>query len=136
MDDIDRSTGSELLDGPAWMAWSRLSGKIFLTRLDLFWQDMLRPLRQLYPADVRLATGCGSFCTLSPRAYAARPEALRLLDLRREAEPDWFQQAGMIGYVTYVDRFAGDLAGCPSVSTISRSWRYLPPPHAAAAAAP
>lgn len=44
-------------------------------------------------------------------AAAVRPEALRRLDHRREIEADWFQSPRMIGYVCYVDRFAGTLAG-------------------------
>jgi amylosucrase len=42
-------------------------------------------------------------------AAAARPPALRLRDRLREVEPDWFQHESMVGYVTYVDRFAGTL---------------------------
>ena len=41
----------------------------------------------------------------------SRPDALFGRDLLREAEPDWFQQPGMVGYVAYADRFAGNLAG-------------------------
>lgn len=39
-----------------------------------------------------------------------RPEALWQQDLAREAEPDWHQHA-MLGYCTYVDKFAGTLRG-------------------------
>lgn len=45
------------------------------------------------------------------RAWDARPAALKRLDLARDLEPDWFQRPGMVGYVFYVDRFAGDLKG-------------------------
>ncbi len=44
-------------------------------------------------------------------AAAARPEDLRALDRARSAAPGWFQTQGMIGYSTYVDRFADDLRG-------------------------
>lgn len=40
-----------------------------------------------------------------------RPAPLRRLDLERQLRPDWFQQPGMVGYVCYVDRFAGSLPG-------------------------
>jgi amylosucrase len=43
------------------------------------------------------------------QGYASRPAELRLLDLARVSEYDWFQQSNMIGYVCYVDRFAGAL---------------------------
>src|SRR5919109_1449559 len=42
---------------------------------------------------------------------AARPSDLRLLDHRREIVPDWFQRERTVGYVCYVDRFAGTLPG-------------------------
>jgi amylosucrase len=42
-------------------------------------------------------------------AAVERPEALRLLDHRREIDPGWFQSPGMLGYVLYVDQFAGTL---------------------------
>jgi amylosucrase len=44
-------------------------------------------------------------------AWADRPAALRRLDLQRDLEPDWFQRPHMAGYVLYIDRFAGTLAG-------------------------
>ena len=43
-------------------------------------------------------------------AAARRPE-LRELDRRRADNPLWFQDSAMIGYVCYVDRFAGTLRG-------------------------
>jgi amylosucrase len=45
------------------------------------------------------------------KAWADRPADLRRLDLQRDLEPDWFQRPGMAGYVFYIDRFAGTLAG-------------------------
>ena len=45
------------------------------------------------------------------RTLTERPDDLRLLDERRLLAPDWLQQPGMIGYVTYADRFAGTING-------------------------
>lgn len=44
-------------------------------------------------------------------AWKARPADLKRLDLARDLEPDWFQRPGMVGYVFYIDRFAGNLNG-------------------------
>ncbi|NKX43780.1 amylosucrase [Roseicyclus persicicus] len=44
-------------------------------------------------------------------AWAARAPALKRLDLQRDLEPDWFQRPDRVGYVIYIDRFAGDLRG-------------------------
>jgi amylosucrase len=43
--------------------------------------------------------------------WEARPADLKLLDLKRDLEPDWFQRPGMAGYVFYLDRFAGNIRG-------------------------
>ncbi len=40
-----------------------------------------------------------------------RPEELRRLDEVRVLRPNWFQSQKMVGYATYVDRFAGTLKG-------------------------
>ena len=45
------------------------------------------------------------------KAWAKRPRDLKWQDLKRDLEPDWFQRPGMTGYVFYIDRFAGTLAG-------------------------
>ncbi len=43
--------------------------------------------------------------------HAVRPETLKRLDVERDLTPDWFQRERMVGYVFYVERFAGDLRG-------------------------
>ena len=40
-------------------------------------------------------------------AALARPDALRVLDRRREVDPAGSSGPGMLGYVCYADRFAG-----------------------------
>ena len=40
-----------------------------------------------------------------------RSPDLLLQDLEREADPGWFHSQAMLGYCSYVDRFAGDLDG-------------------------
>ncbi len=88
-----------------------LEQAVFRIRFDLHMPDVLRPLRKLYGARPDFAAQLENLLGIVARAYARRPEELRLLDLRRASEPDWFQQPNMIGYVCYVDRFAGNLAG-------------------------
>lgn len=45
------------------------------------------------------------------KAWKQRPSDLKTLDLERDLEPDWFQRPDMVGYVFYIDRFAGDING-------------------------
>lgn len=86
-----------------------LEQEIFRTRVGLYWPDALRPLRRLYGERSDFDAWCARLLEIAARGYAARSSELRLLDLRRQGEPDWFQQPGMIGYVCYTERFAGDL---------------------------
>ncbi len=88
-----------------------LEQEIFRTRLALYLADVERPLRLLYAHLPNYAHWLERFMTIAARAYAARSPDLRLLDLRRTHQPDWFQQPNMVGYVAYPDRFAGDLRG-------------------------
>ena len=43
--------------------------------------------------------------------WSERPADLKTLDLGRDLHPDWFLSEKMVGYVFYVDRFAGNLKG-------------------------
>ena len=64
----------------------------------------------------------------------ARPPTLRTLDHEREITPDWLQREQAVGYVTYVDRFAGTLAGVRErLPYLRELGRQLPAPDAAAA---
>ena len=86
------------------------------------WEQFTKRLAEHYPALFKLyydlySTRYDFFYHLEDlllslgRAWFARPEDLRHLDVAREAEPDWFQSNQMLGGVIYVDLFAGDLEG-------------------------
>ncbi len=107
---VDDSLRDALVGGPLRLL-DPLEQEIFLSRLDLYWPDAERALTLLYGDRPDFPVWCRHYVDLTARQYAARPEALRLLDLRRQAEPDWFQQPDMLGYVCYADRFAGTLRG-------------------------
>jgi amylosucrase len=68
--------------------------------------------------------------------HVQRPEALKRLDVERDLTPDWFQRERMVGYVFYVERFAGDLAGVlDHLDYLAGARRDLRPPHVRAASA-
>jgi len=82
---------------------------LFETRREIFAPDARAALKGLYGDQ---AETCFSRClAIVAEAYAARPAALARRDWERLHRPDWFQQPEMLGYTTYVDRFAGTLAG-------------------------
>ncbi|MEJ2753344.1 MAG: alpha-amylase family glycosyl hydrolase, partial [Chloroflexota bacterium] len=99
-----------LIEGPLRLL-EPLEQDIFCSRLALFWEDIERPLRLLYGDRPDYETWRDHFLSIVARSYAARPSDLRMLDLDRLAEEDWFQLPQMVGYVCYTERFAGDLPG-------------------------
>ncbi|MEO6123421.1 MAG: alpha-amylase family protein [Ilumatobacteraceae bacterium] len=85
------------------------SPSLMSTRFDRRWPAAERALRAVYGGALdgfrdRIVATLNEFAQ-------ARSDELRQLDLRREAEPMWFQHQRMIGYVAYTDRFAGRLDG-------------------------
>ena len=51
------------------------------------------------------------FIGMLRRSWEARGEALRELDRRREADPDWYKSHDLTGMLLYVNAFAGTLTG-------------------------
>jgi amylosucrase len=99
-----------LLHGPLFLM-GETEQAIFRLRFEQHLADILRPLDPLYGHRPDFDVWLYKFLEIAAQAYAGRSAELRLLDLARVSEPDWFQQANMIGYVCYADRFAGDLQG-------------------------
>ena len=84
---------------------------LFALRMERSRDDLFGMLDRLYgrhPDHGRFVTALGA--TLKG-AWAERPADLKRLDLARDLEPDWFLRPRMAGYVFYLDRFNGDLAG-------------------------
>jgi amylosucrase len=82
----------------------------FSVRVDRWWDDLVEPLRTLYPDRDAVALG-QDLVSRAAAAYADRADDLHALDLQRQLRPDWLQLPSTIGYAAYVDRFAGDLRG-------------------------
>ncbi len=84
---------------------------VFMLRLERYWQDLFDGLTPPYADREDFELFLEQLVRLLARNYAARPEELKILDLERGLVPGWFQNERRIGYVFYVDRFAGTLAG-------------------------
>ena len=90
------------------------AGLGFRTRLELWFADVHGPLEALYGnADHAVDELVCELVELALRAASERPPALQAVDRRREIDRYWYQSPSMIGYVAYVDRFAGRLAALP-----------------------
>lgn len=84
---------------------------IFALRLQRSAPDLWPMLDQLYGHRPDYADFSSRLLATLRKGWADRAEDLRLLDLKRDLEPDWFQRSDMAGYVFYIDRFAGTLSG-------------------------
>lgn len=73
--------------------------------------DLWGMLTRLYGHRPDYADFAARLDRLLRKAWADRPAELRLRDLARDIEPDWFLRPDMAGYVFYIDRFAGNLKG-------------------------
>jgi len=78
-----------------------------LARWDRWAPDLVAAVDEVYPATDLVDRLAG----LIAAAHRARPQRLRDRDRERLLRPDWFQDAGMIGYAAYTERFAGTLPG-------------------------
>jgi amylosucrase len=91
---------------------ARLAGDAtFLTRLERFFTELRDPLVALYGDDPRFPEQLAALLDAMAAAARDRDPELRRLDHEREITPDWLQREQGVGYVCYVDRFAGTLAG-------------------------
>lgn len=80
-------------------------------RVSLHGATLRRQLHRLYGAGHDVNALWSRIETVLRARLAARSAPLRTLDAARVADPDWFVAPDMIGYSTYVDRFAGTVAG-------------------------
>jgi amylosucrase len=85
--------------------------QLFELRLKRYFQNLFDGLEPLYGQRDDFGELLARLVSSLAAACRERPEELKLLDLERELEPDWFQSETMVGYVCYVERFAGTLAG-------------------------
>ncbi len=93
-------------------ALTRVDGDEALrTRLERFFTELHDPLHAVYGADPRFPAAWDGLLAAIARSAAERDPELRRLDHEREITPDWLQREQALGYVTYVDRFAGTLRG-------------------------
>ena len=71
----------------------------------------MEPLRLIYGDHPGFAGFIDDLKSLLLSRWNERPAALKDLDLQRDLSPEWFLSERMVGYVFYIDRFAGDLKG-------------------------
>ncbi|TCP34787.1 alpha-amylase family glycosyl hydrolase [Sphingomonas sp. BK235] len=80
-------------------------------RLAAIGPRLRRQLERLYGARGDTGELWAMTVALLHERAVERPAALVALDAARLADPDWFVRPDMLGYSTYVDLFAGTVAG-------------------------
>lgn len=83
----------------------------FDLRLTELRENIVGPLTELYGDRDDFDAVVELLLDTARKQWDERPQALRDLDVRRAARPDWFQRPDQLSYVCYADRFAGDLRG-------------------------
>ena len=83
----------------------------FAVRFERFFTELRDPMVAVYGSDPRFGAAWQTLLAAIARTCSERPADLRRLDHEREITPDWLRREQNVGYITYVDRFAGTLAG-------------------------
>ena len=93
------------------MALNAFDSRLFELRLERSRRDLFDMLERLYGRHPGYSGFRARLEETMRSAWSKRPSDLKWLDMKRDLEPDWFQRPDMVGYVFYIDRFAGDLEG-------------------------
>jgi amylosucrase len=83
----------------------------FAARLDENFAALFSLFTDLYGYHDDCLDQLVQLIALAGSSWHDRPEDLRILDRRREIDPEWFMSQKMLGGACYVDRYAEDLAG-------------------------
>jgi amylosucrase len=109
-DDIEPALATVLADAEAALVGERDADRVLvIARIRRHWPDLVRGLQIAY-GDRALAVATEAVA-LAVQRFGDRSCDLRVLDLRRMVEPDWFQQPSAVGYACYAERFGGTLGG-------------------------
>jgi amylosucrase len=79
------------------------------SRLTTHWPRLFDLLYQLYGQHYDFFYYLERILLTAVDSWLDRPEDLKQLDLRREADPNWYLSERMVGGSLYVDLFSGDL---------------------------
>lgn len=81
---------------------------VFGIRMSRHYEELKWLYCELYPGQ---QWAFEDLCRNLENIYRARKDALKELDRKREACPDWYKKNDILGMMMYVDAFAGNLKG-------------------------
>lgn len=83
----------------------------FVQRLEYYFPTLFSNLYPLYGEIYDAIYYIEELFYAMAESWINRSKDLKILDKKRETDPQWFQSEQMLGAVCYVDLFAGDLKG-------------------------
>lgn len=83
--------------------------QLFRLRLTRWFQNLYEGLHPVYGQREDFDDFMHLLIQRMASSYLARSDELQALDVERNLEPEWFQHESMLGYVFYVEQFAGKL---------------------------
>lgn len=84
--------------------------KIFTSRMARHQAELKELYLQLYQDEKSF----GDFCTMLETYYESRSQALKDLDMQREANPHWYKDQNILGMLAYTQCFGKTLKGVES----------------------
>ncbi|MEL7344422.1 MAG: alpha-amylase family protein [Pseudomonadota bacterium] len=104
---------------------------LFDLRLERSASDLFPMLEGLYAHREDYGAFRAALLDALETGWSKRSRALKLQDLKRDLEPDWFLRSDMVGYACYTDRFAGKLSGIaekiPYLQSLGVTYLHLMP---------
>lgn len=88
-----------------------------MNQKELFAQRMARhqaELKELYLQLYHDESRFAEFCAMLEEYFAQRSEALKAMDVSREANPDWYRDQNLLGMLAYTQCFGKTLKGVQS----------------------
>lgn len=83
--------------------------QLFRIRLARWFQDLYDGLLPVYGQREDFDEFIGRLVICMANCHVKRSDELKVLDIERDLETDWFQHETAMGYVFYVEQFAGKL---------------------------
>jgi amylosucrase len=102
---------NELISELQSKAKKDINFNLFYARLGLHFEDIFKKFQRLYGDNKDFHKQLKLLIEALMELYVERPEALKKLDIEREASPDWYMSQELVATMLYVDRYAGNLKG-------------------------
>jgi len=106
--------------------------EVFTARMRQYFRPLFELLHELYSGHYDFFYHLENIMVSATKMWVDRPIEMKGLDAQRESDPGWYRSNQMVGYITYADRFAGDLNGIrekiPFLKELGVNYLHIMPP--------